>query len=467
MTDHGGYAAIATLLTSALALLYGFVWRFQRLAWAGWFSAAFALVGLRFLLTPFISQVPGQSPWVAAVLICPHAVCMTWAMVSYTHLSERWARVIKPVALAVAAATAVVILTKGLPVAVAMPMYAVYILGWALMAWRARQREPHSAHSVVVLVLLAFPAAVIAARLGGIEAGLLPYVAVTLLAVTGMTILTTGVLRAHRQVQSELQGRQVAEASLKALNESLERRVAERTDELQRLVDALESFNRSVSHDLRGPLGGIGSLANLAQTALKQNDVDAVGRLLPAISRQAQASTELVSALMVLARVGEAPLRLHPTDLNQLVQHLLSDMVVLHPAWSVVQVQTGLPQVQADADLLRQLFINLIGNALKFSGDRSSPHVEVGAELQQGEWVVFVSDNGVGLTPQQASQLFQPFRRVHGAHFEGHGVGLSIVKRVVDRHQGRIWVHTAPGEGARFCFTLGPQQPTPSDTLTT
>ena len=160
---------------------------------------------------------------------------------------------------------------------------------------------------------------------------------------------------------------------------------------------------------------------------------------------------------MVLARVGEAPLLLHPTDLNQLVQHLLSDMVVLHPAWSVVQVQTGLPQVQADADLLRQLFINLIGNALKFSGDRSSPHVEVGAELQQGEWVVFVSDNGVGLTPQQASQLFQPFRRVHGAHFEGHGVGLSIVKRVVDRHQGRIWVQAAPGEGAQFYFTLQPQ----------
>lgn len=457
MADQGGYAAIASLLTGALALLYGFVWRFQRLHWAGWFSAAFALVAIRFLLHPLISLVPGQSPWVAAVFICPHAVCMTWAMASYTGLPDRWARLIKPVALAVAAATAVVILTKGLPVAVAMPMYAAYILVWATMAWWARRREAHSAHGVVVLALLVFPMAVISARLGGIESWLLPYLAVTMLAITGMTILTTGVLRAHRQIASELQGRLAAEESLKLLNESLERRVTERTDELQRLVSALESFNRSVSHDLRGPLGGIGSLANLAQTALEQHDLDAVARVLPAISRQAQASTELVSALLVLAQVGEAPLHRQTIDLNQLLQQLLSDMMILNPAWSAVRVQPELPSLDADPDLLRQLLINLIGNALKFSADRSTPHVEVGAELRQGECVLFVSDNGVGLSQDQIGQLFQPFRRVHGAHFQGHGVGLSIVKRVVDRHQGRIWVQAAPGEGAQFYFTLQPQ----------
>ena len=458
MIDHSTYSAFVALLNGALALLYGFVWRFQRVAWAGWFATAFALIGLRFLIGPLVPHEPGQVPWLAAVLVCPNAVCMTWGLVSYTDLPERWARVIKPLAAGVGLIVATAILITGLSASVAMPVYAMYLLGWAGMAWWAHSKEPHSAYGVVVFALLAFPLTVITARLGGVDPLLLPYVGGAFMGLTGMTILTTGVLRAHRQVQTELGGRLLAEQNLQALNDSLERRVMERTDELQGLVSALESFNRSVSHDLRGPLGGIGALADMAQTALEQRDLEALRRWLPAISRQAKASTELVSALLLLAQVGEAPLRVQTTDLNRFMRALLSDMGALDPAWSSVQVQPDLPCIKADPDLLRPLLTNLIGNALKFSRDRNSTRVEVGAERQQGEWVIWVSDNGVGLSPEQIQQLFQPFRRMHEGHFEGHGVGLSIVKRVIDRHQGRIWVQSAPGEGSRFCFTLGPSR---------
>jgi signal transduction histidine kinase len=115
-----------------------------------------------------------------------------------------------------------------------------------------------------------------------------------------------------------------------------------------------------------------------------------------------------------------------------------------------------LPVVQADPVLVRQVYANLIGNAVKFARGAAAPHIEVGAQAGgDGAPVLFVRDNGVGFDTEQAQRLFQPFQRLHGSRFPGHGVGLSIVRRVVERHGGRIWAESRPGQGATFYFTLG------------
>ena len=135
MSDHDAYSALVALLNCTSALLFGFVWRAQRASWAGWFALAFALIGVRFLVGPFVPHESGHVPWLAAVLVCPNAVCMTWAMTSYTNLPQHWTRIVKTVSAAVAVILATVILTKGLAASVAMPVYAVFLFGWSLMAW--------------------------------------------------------------------------------------------------------------------------------------------------------------------------------------------------------------------------------------------------------------------------------------------------------------------------------------------
>jgi len=137
----------------------------------------------------------------------------------------------------------------------------------------------------------------------------------------------------------------------------------------------------------------------------------------------------------------------------------VAQMSLADPMWAVPEVtlQTPLPVVRGDAGLLRQVYVNLIDNARKFTRHRETPRIEVGALSQHGERVFYVRDNGVGFDADGASRLFEPFRRLHGGRFTGHGVGLSIVKRIVERHGGRIWADARLGEGATFMFTLGPQ----------
>jgi signal transduction histidine kinase len=273
-----------------------------------------------------------------------------------------------------------------------------------------------------------------------------------------MTVMTTALLRAQRQAQRELAQRKAAQAELQQLNASLEDRVQHRTAELRDLVAGLESFNRSVSHDLRGPLGGIAGVSRLATEALERGDIASADRLCRAITAQAESSQRLVEALLVLARMEDAQVARQPVALGELVDEVVQQLRLSEPALAQPAVAIEpLPVVQADPMLVRQVFANLIGNALKFSRSAAAPRVEVGAQLREdGSAVLYVRDNGVGFDPSQLHRLFQPFERLHGGRFPGHGVGLSIVRRVVERHGGRVWAEGAAGQGATFYFTLAP-----------
>lgn len=247
----------------------------------------------------------------------------------------------------------------------------------------------------------------------------------------------------------------LAEARVRELNRTLEARVAERTRELQQANHELELFAYSVSHDLRAPLRTVDSfgrlLADRSGDALDDQGRDYLSRI-----RGAAAHMDgLIDALLGMTRLSRAELRREPLDLSAMAQDVLEELRRADPQRQVdAQVQPGL-RVTGDAVLMRNLLQNLLGNAWKFTRDTPDARIRFGCEPVDGEDVYCISDNGAGFDPAYASRLFKPFQRLHSAEeFAGHGVGLASVKRVVERHGGRVWAEGAPGQGACFRFTL-------------
>lgn len=235
----------------------------------------------------------------------------------------------------------------------------------------------------------------------------------------------------------------------------IDRAATHRVAELQATVEALESFNRSVSHDLRGPLGSIVSLARLASDALDAQDAELARQMLQLISGQAHRCSELVTTLLSLARVDHAPMQRCVIDLTPIAHDVVAQLHVeratVHEPLISIQ---PLPSAWADAALLRTALLNLLSNALKFTRGRMRPRVELSG-MRCGRWTtIHVRDNGVGFDPDKLHHLFRPFVRLHANDYEGHGVGLSIVRSVVERHGGRIWANASAGRGACFSFSL-------------
>ena len=163
----------------------------------------------------------------------------------------------------------------------------------------------------------------------------------------------------------------------------------------------------------------------------------------------------MIEALLRLSRVGRAPLQRQTLDLGDIARTAFVELAPAAGERSVEFVVGPLPPATGDPTLVRQLFDNLLTNALKFTGPVAAPRIEVGADSADGEVVLYVRDNGVGFEPEQRETIFGVFRRAHAeSDFAGTGVGLSIVKRIVERHGGRVWADGAPGEGATFRFTL-------------
>lgn len=255
------------------------------------------------------------------------------------------------------------------------------------------------------------------------------------------------------------------ERELVTLAGSLEERVRERTKELERANSDLQSFTRMVSHDLKGPLGSIGAAARFVYES--GQSLEARPRqMLALISSECDRLTLLVDELLALSRVEQQTLEVQPVDSAAVVRAVLADLIAPAPGEPAPQVVCGpLPVVLADAVLLRQVWHNLIGNAIKFTRRVPQPRIEIEGQVR-GEEVVFqVRDNGAGFDMRHADRLFGVFQRLHSnADFPGSGIGLSIVKRVVQRHGGRVWASGRPGEGACFCFSLPyrARQPSPA-----
>ncbi|MDI1260770.1 ATP-binding protein [Aquabacterium sp.] len=271
--------------------------------------------------------------------------------------------------------------------------------------------------------------------------------------------------RTAEQLQIEIVERRLAAEALVKANETLEHRVQLRTAELSETIDGLETFNRNVSHDIRGPLGGIASAAKMAQALIEGNQKDKAIRLLQAVAAQATMTEKVVESLLALARTSNVTLRTRNVDMNALLSEVVESIRQARSVGTIPVTQAPLPEIEADLELARQVFVNLIGNALKFAAEVGKPQVEVGVIKSADQPVFFVRDNGVGFDPEQAKRLFKPFQRMHDARFEGSGVGLSIVKRIIDRHGGKVWAEGTPGQGATFYFSFG-ESPLPCSQAT-
>lgn len=259
-------------------------------------------------------------------------------------------------------------------------------------------------------------------------------------------------------VARDITDRKRAELELLHFNETLERRVQERTAELVRAHREMESFSYSVSHDLRAPLRAVNGLATILLEdyggAIPDGCVRLVERLRDAGTRMGL----LVDGLLSLSRLERVRLPARPVDPVPLVHEAFQELVAQSGETTPVLKVGSLPPCPAQPSLLRQLWQNLLSNAIKHSSHRRDAVIEVGCDTSGAVPAYYVRDNGEGFDMRYAGKLFQAFERLHseGGH-EGHGIGLAIVKRIAEQQGGRAWAHSQVGVGATFYFTLAPE----------
>ncbi|MFH1872288.1 MAG: MASE3 domain-containing protein [Pseudomonadota bacterium] len=265
-------------------------------------------------------------------------------------------------------------------------------------------------------------------------------------------------LRGRRMLFSLLRDiteRKLADDKIRKLNSELEQRVRDRTAQLELANKELEAFSFSVSHDLRAPLRAIDGFSRAVREDYGDKLDDQGKHFLEILSENAARMNKLIDDILSFSRMGRREIQGMRLDLTELAQETIAE---LRPSLAdrTIHFTVGdLPQTRGDRAMIRQALMNLLSNAVKFTRPKSEPAIEVGGTAGRDENIYYVKDNGVGFDMRYADKLFGVFQRLHAQdEFEGTGIGLAIVKRIVERHGGRVWAHATAGAGATIFFTL-------------
>jgi PAS domain S-box-containing protein len=254
---------------------------------------------------------------------------------------------------------------------------------------------------------------------------------------------------------TDITERKRAEEEIRLLNQQLEQRINERTNELEVANKELEAFTYSVSHDLRAPLRSVDGYARILEEDYAAKLDDNGVKVIHTISKNAKRMGRLIDDMLNFSRMGRVELSLTAIKMNEEVNRVVEELLPLENG-RIINIQVGdLHISRADVNMLRQVWINVISNAFKYTRKKQDAKVEIGSFNTGNEIGYYVKDNGTGFNMQYAHKLFGVFQRLHKVEdFEGTGVGLAIVKRIIERHGGRVWVEAEPDKGATFYFSL-------------
>ncbi len=253
----------------------------------------------------------------------------------------------------------------------------------------------------------------------------------------------------------DITDRKKAEEAIRSLNVELEANVRDRTKQLEIMSNELEAFSFSVSHDLRAPLRNINSLTiALGERAGHKLDESEMSYL-EKIKNAAANINSLVGDLLNLSKITRTELDLHSINLTSLCKEIIDSINQANPSRNLeLSLQTGM-SVYADPNLIRIVMHNLLDNAIKFTKHRQYAKIEVGCFTKEGRVIVFIRDNGAGFNMQHLDKLFEPFQRFHSIdEYEGVGIGLALVRRIIDKHNGQIWAESEEGKGSTFYFVV-------------
>lgn len=269
----------------------------------------------------------------------------------------------------------------------------------------------------------------------------------------GLVVMVAVLFSLYKALITYLYNSQAARAELEQLNAELERRIAERTTDLSKANEELQQFAYVASHDLQEPLRTITSftqlLASRYQGRLDEDADEFIGYIVSSSRRM----TDLINGLLTLVRLRKVAAPRGPVSIEKLLRDAESSLQAAIRENNARIEYSPLPFLAADPMQITQLFLNLIGNAIKYRR-AESPLIKIGARREIEEWIFSVQDNGQGFEPQYAERIFGLFQRLHGRDVQGTGMGLSIARKIVERHGGRMWAESRVGEGSTFYFTL-------------